>query len=109
MLHTIRQFFTEEYDEIMRDIKHKITVYLQLAIGRARFIRNRSRDIRGNVEQTIRILTEEMDDLGWKDELPEEMNPLLIWRAMSFWIWIPSAIRGKTSGSPKLPRWKWRI
>ena len=76
MLHTIRQFFTEEYDEIMRDIKHKITVYLQLAIGRARFIRNRSRDIRGNVEQTIRILTEEMDDLGWKDELPEEMNPL---------------------------------
>lgn len=39
MLHTIRQFFTEEYDEIMRDIKHKITVYLQLAIGRARFIR----------------------------------------------------------------------
>ena len=60
----------------MRDIKHKITVYLQLAIGRARFIRNRSRDIRGNVEQTIRILTEEMDNLGWKDELPEEMNPL---------------------------------
>ena len=76
MLHTIRQFFTEDYDEIMRDIKHKITVYLQLAIGRARFIRNRSRDIRGNVEQTIRILTEEMDDLGWKDDLPEEMNPL---------------------------------
>lgn len=28
------------------------------------------------MEQTIRILTEEMDDLGWKDELPEEMNPL---------------------------------
>ena len=76
MIQTILQFFSVDYDQIMRDIKHKITVYLQLAIGRARFIRNRSRDIRGNVEQTIRILTEEMDNLGWKDELPEEMNPL---------------------------------
>ena len=26
MLHTIRQFFTEEYDEIMRDIKHDLVV-----------------------------------------------------------------------------------
>ena len=109
MLHTIRQFFTEDYDEIMRDIKHKITVYLQLAIGRARFIRNRSRDIRGNVEQTIRILTEEMDDLGWKDDLPEEMNPLFDLESNEFLDLDSSAIRGKTSGSPKLPRWKWRI
>ena len=58
----------------MREIKHKINIYLQIAIGRARFLRNRDQDTRGYVEQTIRILVDEMEELEWKDELPESMN-----------------------------------
>ena len=74
MIQMIRIFFTEEYDQIMREIKHKINIYLQIAIGRARFLRNRDQDTRGYVEQTIRILVDEMEELEWKDELPESMN-----------------------------------
>ena len=66
----------EDYDQIMRDIKHKINVYLQIAVGRARFIRNREHDIRGNVERTMRYIMEELTDLSMKDNLPEEMNAL---------------------------------
>ena len=57
MIQTILQFFSVDYDEIMRDIKHKINIYLQIAIGRARFLQNRDSDVRGHVEQTIREAT----------------------------------------------------
>ena len=66
----------EDYDQIMRDIKHKINVYLQIAVGRARFIRNREHDIRGNVERTMRYIMEELEDLPMKENLPGEMNSL---------------------------------
>ena len=49
---------------------------MQIAIGRARFLRNREMDMRGNVEQTIRYIVNEMDDIGWKETIPEEMFPL---------------------------------
>ena len=78
MLQTMLQFFSEDYDQLMRDIKHKITVYLQIAIGRARFLKNRGGDARGNVERAIRILTEEMDTLGWKEALPDKLGPLFL-------------------------------
>ncbi len=76
MIQATKRFLVEDYDQIMRDIKHKINVYLQIAVGRARFIRNREHDIRGNVERTMRYIMEELADLSMKDNLPEEMNSL---------------------------------
>lgn len=76
MIQATKRFLAEDYDQIMRDIKHKINVYLQIAVGRARFIRNREHDIRGNVERTIRYVLEELTDLSLKDNLPGEMNAL---------------------------------
>lgn len=76
MIQATKRFLVEDYDQIMRDIKHKINVYLQIAVGRAKFIRNREHDIRGNVERTMRYIMEELTDLSMKDNLPEEMNAL---------------------------------
>ena len=76
MIQATRNFLTEDYDKIMRDIKHKINVYLQIAIGRARFIRNQDTDVRGSVEQTIRYLAREMKMVGWKDSLGEDLQSL---------------------------------
>ena len=76
MIQATRRFLVEDYDQIMRDIKHKINVYLQIAVGRARFIRNREHDIRGNVERTMRYIMEELEDLPMKENLPGEMNSL---------------------------------
>lgn len=76
MIQAAKRFLTEDYDRIMRDIKHKINIYLQIAIGRARFLRNREVDLRGNVEQTLRYLVDEMDALEWKDEIPHQMQGL---------------------------------
>ncbi len=76
MLAQTRHFLEVEYDAIMRDIKHKINVYLQIAVGRGRFLRNKGEDVRGSVEQTIRYLIDEMQELGLKDELPEDYMDL---------------------------------
>lgn len=76
MIQATKRFLAEDYDRIMRDIKHKINVYLQIAIGRARFLRNRGVDMRGNVEQTLRYIVREMEDIGWKETIPEEMQGL---------------------------------
>lgn len=76
MLQATKRFLAEDYDRIMRDIKHKINIYLQIAIGRARFLRNREADMRGNVEQTIRYLVREMNQIGWREEIPAEMRGL---------------------------------
>lgn len=67
MIQTTKRFLVEDYDQIMRDIKHKINVYLQIAVGRARFIRNREKDVRGNVERTMRYIMEEMAEYAMKD------------------------------------------
>ena len=64
----------------MRDIKHKINIYLQIAIGRARFLQNRDSDVRGHVEQTIRVIAAEMNDTSVEEELPESMNGLFCWK-----------------------------
>lgn len=76
MIQSTKRFLTEDYDRIMRDIKHKINVYLQIAIGRVRFIRNHEVDMRGNVEQTLRYLIREMEQISWKETIPEEMQGL---------------------------------
>jgi hypothetical protein len=76
MIQATKRFLVEDYDQIMRDIKHKINVYLQIAVGRARFIRNREKDVRGNVERTMRYIMEELTELTNKDNLPESMDVL---------------------------------
>jgi hypothetical protein len=76
MVQSTKRFLVEDYDRIMRDIKHKINIYLQIAVGRARFLRNREADMRGNVEQTLRCLVREMNTIDWKETIPEEMQPL---------------------------------
>ncbi|MFQ8839785.1 MAG: Wadjet anti-phage system protein JetA family protein [Clostridium fessum] len=77
MIQTILQFFSVDYDQIMRDIKHKINIYLQIAIDARDFFKPDS-DVRGHVEQTIRVIAAEMNTLGWKEELPESMNGLFL-------------------------------
>jgi hypothetical protein len=76
MIQSTKRFLVEDYDKIMGDIKHKINVYLQIAVGRARFLRNRESDVRGNVERTMRYIMEEMSELSVKDELPAQMSSL---------------------------------
>lgn len=76
MLQAAKRFLFEDYDLIMRDIKHKINVYLQIAVGRARFLRNREANDRGNVERTVHYIVNEMNQLEWKEEMPDEINQL---------------------------------
>ncbi len=76
MIQTTKRFLVEDYDRIMRDIKHKINIYLQMAVGRARFLKNREADMRGSVEQTLRYLVEELETIGWKEDLPAGMQGL---------------------------------
>ena len=84
MIHATRQFLVEDYDRIMRDIKHKINIYLQMAIGRARFLRNREADMRGSVEQTLRYLVSEMEEIGWREEIPPQMRDLFVFDRNEF-------------------------
>lgn len=84
MILSTRKFLVEDYDRIMKDIKHKINVYLQVAIGRARFLRNRETDERGNVEQTVKYIVGEMKELGWEDDVPEELQVLFTFEKHNF-------------------------
>lgn len=84
MIHGTKRFLVEDYDHIMREIKHKINIYLQVAIGRARFIRNREKDVRGNVERVIRYFVEELDEIGMREEMPEEVNSLFLMNRHEF-------------------------
>lgn len=78
MIQRTRGFLSEDYDCIMKEIKHKINVYLQIAVGRARFLRNRELNTRGIVEQTIKHIAEELPEFGWKVDLPDEMRALFL-------------------------------
>ena len=76
MFASTNRFLFDEYEKIMKDIKHKINVYLQVGIGRARFLRNREIDEKNYVERTIKIISEELQELSGKDLLPKELMPL---------------------------------
>lgn len=78
LIQSTKRFLTDDYDRIMKDIKHKINIYLRVAVGRMRFIYNRGTDIRGTVEKTIQYIIEEMRDIGMKDDMPPEMNGLFL-------------------------------
>ncbi|MDE7398687.1 MAG: hypothetical protein K2N06_04075 [Oscillospiraceae bacterium] len=62
MFSATSRFLSDDYDKIMSDIKHKINVYLTLAIGRARFLLNHDEDMGGYVEQTMKFLIEEFGE-----------------------------------------------
>lgn len=70
------RFLFDDYEKIMKDIKHKINVYLQVGIGRARFLRNKEIDEKNYVERTISIFAQEYSELSNKDLLPQELIPL---------------------------------
>ena len=76
MFLSTNNFLFDDYERIMKDIKHKINVYLQVGIGRARFLRNREIDEKNDVERTIRYIEQELDSLGAQDLLPDEFAPL---------------------------------
>lgn len=78
LIQATKRFLTDDYDRIMKDIKHKINIYLHVAVGRMRFIYNRGTDIRGSVENTIKYIIEEMQDMGLKDNMPQDMNGLFL-------------------------------
>lgn len=58
MLRKTISFLTDDYDHLMNDIQKKINIYLNLAVGRARFLLNHDDNARGNVNQVIKLLIE---------------------------------------------------
>lgn len=76
MVESTKQFLSDDYDRIMKDIKHKINVHIHVAIGRIRFIRNNGTDSRGNVEQILKHFKESLDECDMNEELPEEFQDL---------------------------------
>jgi len=84
LIDNTNRFLNQDYDEILRDIKNKITLYLDIAIGRARFIQNKEADARGKVEQVLKYIATEMESLGMKEEIPEEMTSLFAMDSQEF-------------------------
>lgn len=78
------KFLKTDYERIMSDIRHKITVYLQIAVGRARFLQNRNPDARGNVERVLKYLIEEMPEGGIRDELDDDVPQLFSFENYEF-------------------------
>ncbi len=78
MIARTKTFLFDDYNRIMQEIKHKINVYLQIAVGRARFLRNRGTDAKSSVEQTIKYIVEEMNTLDRDEELPDMMNDMFL-------------------------------
>ncbi len=56
MIDSTKKFLHDDYNKIMDDIKQKINTYIHIAIARERMLRNKGLDIRGIVEQTLKIL-----------------------------------------------------
>ncbi len=76
MVENTKKFLNEDYDRIMRDIKHKINMHIHIAVGRIRFIRNSGKDAQGNVEQVLKLLRTSIDEGSLLDELSDEMTKL---------------------------------
>ena len=84
MIRMAKRFLLEDYDRIMRDIKHKINVYLQVAVGRARFLRSQDVDEKGNVERVVKYIAQEMDELGLKEDIPSQLQALFAFEKHEF-------------------------
>lgn len=55
------KFLTNDYDKLMNEIQKKINIYLNLAVGRARFILNHDKNSRGYVQQVLKILIQNIE------------------------------------------------
>jgi hypothetical protein len=77
MFSTIKNFLKDDYLRIIADIKHKLNLYITMALGRLRYLKNHEVDMRGNVERTLKYLLDEMTELGMKEELTNEMSELI--------------------------------
>ena len=58
LFETTIRFLSEDYNKIVNDIQRKINIYLNLAVGRARFLLNQDHNTRGNVQQILRSMVE---------------------------------------------------
>lgn len=61
----IFSFLNDEYDNIMNDIQRKINIYLNLAVGRARFILNYDDNAKGYVSRVLKLMIEKADDTAF--------------------------------------------
>ena len=77
MFDTIKKFLKDDYLKIIADIKHKLNLYITMALGRLRYLKNHEVDMRGNVEKTLKYMLDMMNETGMKDELPDEMGELI--------------------------------
>ena len=73
MIDSTKKFLHDDYNKIMDDIKQKINTYIHIAIARERMLRNKGLDIRGVVEQTLRILISS-ENIAEKDEVGALFN-----------------------------------
>ena len=62
MLDSTRRFLHDDYNKIMKRIKDQINAYIKIAVARERILRNKGKDNRGNVEETVRYLVQNIDD-----------------------------------------------
>ena len=86
MFHTIKNFLKDDYLKIIADIKHKLNLYITMALGRLRYLKNHEVDMRGNVERTLKYMVESMlydeikdEELSkkLKEQLSDEMTELV--------------------------------
>lgn len=54
------KFLTNDYDKLMNEIQKKINIYLNLAVGRARFILNHDKNSRGYVQQVLKMMIQSL-------------------------------------------------
>lgn len=77
MFLSIKKFLKDDYLRIMADIKYKLNLYITMALGRLRYLKNHEVDMRGNVERVLKHILNEMSNLDMKDEVPDEMSELI--------------------------------
>lgn len=76
MFDVIKKFLREDYSKIVADIKHKLNLYIMMALGRLRYLKNHEVDMRGNVERTLKYILDIKNELEMEEELPDEMSEL---------------------------------
>jgi hypothetical protein len=73
MLDNTRRFLHDDYNKIMKRIKDQINAYIKIAVARERILRNKGKDNRGNVEETVRYLVQNFDEDGL-NKIDEEIQ-----------------------------------
>lgn len=77
MFDVIKKFLKEDYLKIIADIKHKLNLYITMALGRLRYLKNHEVDMRGNVEKTLKYMLDMATEIGMKEEVSEKMMDLI--------------------------------